>query len=262
MIFELSRPGNSGLHRLDPRVKLALLVPAAACFFLRVPPLAQLPALLSISAVVLFFLGPRELWNPIRAIAVVLLLVVLLTPPFTRGGRALLWIAGFPLLTTDGILVTASILVRFLGITLAFVCVFRSMELDQLVLGLRWFGLPFSLCLVVVIAFRYIPSLGATWRNVLDAHRLRSGAPARRSRRRLREEYLPVLTSVLIQAVKGIPALAMALESRGFGRSGRRTSYAELKSGRRVLSDALVGICAAAFFLAPALIHWPAGWLP
>ena len=261
-MFELSRPGNSSLHFLDPRVKLALLVPAVVCFFLRVPPLAQLPALLAVSAVILLFLGPRELWNPIKAVAAVLLLVVLLTPVFNRGGRTLVKVAGFPLLTTDGILVTASILVRFLGITLAFVCVFRSMELDHLVLGLRWFGVPYTLCLVVVVAFRYIPSLGATWRNVLDAHRLRSGPPARRARRRLREEYLPVLTSVLIQAVKGIPALAMALESRGFGRSGRRTSYAELRAGRQVLGDALVGICAAAFFLAPAFIRWPAGWLP
>lgn len=262
MTFELSRPGSSGLHRLDPRVKLVLLVPAVACFFLRVPPLAQLPALLAIAAVILFSLGPRELWNPIRAIAVVLALVVILTPPFTPGGRLLLTIRGLPLLTTDGILVTASILVRFLGITLAFVSVFRSMELDHLVLGLRWFGVPYNLCLVVVIAFRYIPSLGTTWRNVLDAHRLRSGPPARRSRRRLREEYLPVLTSVLIQAVKGIPALAMALESRGFGRSGRRTSYAELKSGIGVLTDAFIGVWAAAFFLAPAFIRWPSGWLP
>lgn len=262
MVVDFYRHGDSALHRLDPRVKLLLLVPAIACFFFRVPVVAELPALVVIALVVAFAFGARELWHPIRAIGPVLILMCLLTPPFNTGGRALVRIGTLPLVTTDGLLVTASMLVRFLGITLAFVAVFRSVELDHLVLGLRWFGLPYSLCLIVVIAFRYIPSLGAAWKNVLDAHKLRAGPPATRRRRRLRDEYLPVLTSVLIQAVKGIPALAMALESRGFGKGPRRTSYAELKRGRLLAPDIAIGALAAAFLIAPVLVRWPASWLP
>ncbi len=262
MVVDFYRPGDTALHRLDPRVKLLLLVPAIACFFLRAPAFAELPALIAISLVIALAFGVRELWRPVRAIAPVLILVCLLTPPFNTGGRVLVKIARLPLVTTDGLLITVSMLVRFLGITLAFVAVFRSIELDHLVLGLRWFGLPYSMCLIVVIAFRYIPSLGTAWKNVLDAHKLRAGPPSARGRRRLRDEYLPVLTSVLIQAVKGIPALAMALESRGFGKSSRRTSYAELKTGRALVPDIAIGAVAAAFLIAPAFLRWPGSWLP
>jgi energy-coupling factor transport system permease protein len=121
---------------------------------------------------------------------------------------------------------------------------------------LRWFGLPYSACLVVTITLRTIPTLGATWHNVLDAHRLRSGSPAGAPRRRLVETYLPVLTSVLIEAVKGIPLLAMALESRGFGRRNPRTSLAELKRGRALIADILALVAVTAAFLWPLAVRW------
>jgi energy-coupling factor transport system permease protein len=125
-----------------------------------------------------------------------------------------------------------------------------------MVLSLRWFGLPYAACLVMTITLRTIPSLAATWHNVVDAHRLRSGLDGRRRRRRIVETYGPVLTSVLIEAVKGIPALAMALESRGFGRRNARTSYAELKKGRALVGDMLVLAAASAALLWPVFFRW------
>jgi energy-coupling factor transporter transmembrane protein EcfT len=61
---------------------------------------------------------------------------------------------------------------------------------------------------------------------------------------------------VLIEAVKGIPVLAMVLESRGFGRRNRRTSFVELKKGRLLLPDFAVCIAVAAVFIFPAFIPW------
>ena len=176
-------------------------------------------------------LGPRELLPPLQAIAPVLVFICLLTPPFHRGGPGVFTMFGIVLLTADGLRETLAMLLRFLGITLGFFAVVRTVSLDDLVLSLRWFGLPYTFCLVVIVALRTMPSLASTWHNVLDAHRLRSGPPATRQRKKIVETYLPVLTSLLIEAVKGIPVLAMALESRGFGRRNPRTVYAELKRG-------------------------------
>lgn len=257
MIVDFFRPGNSFLHRFDPRAKLILLAPLFACFFLPVPPWVQLPYAVVLGVVIVSALGLPELLKPLRAIAPVLILICLLTPPFHREGRVLLRILSIPFLTSEGLVETFMFLIRFLGITLAFVAVFRSIDLDELVLSLRWFGLPYSICLVVVIAFRYIPSLSTTWRDVVDAHKLRSGASASRGRGRLVERYLPVLTSVLIQAVKGMPTLAMVLESRGFGRSNPRTSYVELKKGVRFFMDMLICFGCAVLLLVPAFLQWP-----
>jgi energy-coupling factor transporter transmembrane protein EcfT len=68
--------------------------------------------------------------------------------------------------------------------------------------------------------------------------------------------FLPVLTSVLIQAVKGMPVLAMVLESRGFGRVNPRTSFVELKKGRALAVDLAVSAVVSAVFLGTALFPW------
>jgi energy-coupling factor transport system permease protein len=265
VILDFYKPGTSFLHRFDVRAKLLLLLPVTASFFVPAPPAAGGVLVLLLAAAVAAAFGLRELAVPLKPILPVLVLVCLLTPPFTRGGRVLVELAGFPLVTTAGLQSTLSIVVRFTGITLGFFAVFRSVEVNELVAGLRWFGFPFSLCLLVIVAFRTIPSLGQTFRNVQDAHRLRGGPvlldaerPTGRARGRARlAASLPVLTSVLIQAVKAIPVLAMVLESRGFGRENPRTSCVQLKRSGALAVDFLIAAAAAAAFLAIALVPWP-----
>jgi energy-coupling factor transport system permease protein len=253
MNMDFYRPGASFLHRFDPRAKLFLLVPLFACFFLAMPAWLLVAYAAVMLVLVALSLGPRELVPPLKTIAPVLVLICLLTPPFHRGGSVLLRIAGFAILTGDGARETLVMIMRFLGITFGFFAVVRTISLDELVLSLRWFGLPYTGCLVVIIALRTMPSLAGTWRNVLDAHRLRSG-PVEGGRRRIVRTYLPVLTSLLIEAVKGIPVLAMALESRGFGRRTRRTSFAELKGGAAFARDVAACVAATLLLVVPAFL--------
>ena len=63
-------------------------------------------------------------------------------------------------------------------------------------------------------------------------------------------------TSLLIEADKGIPVLAMALESRGFGGRNPRTVYAVLKQGRRLVVDMAVCMLLGFLFISPALVRW------
>jgi energy-coupling factor transport system permease protein len=143
------------------------------------------------------------------------------------------------------------IVARFAGLALTFFAVFRTLDMNDMILALRWFGLPFRVSLVLIVAFRFIPSLFALYRNVEDAHALRSGGAGRRGFFR---HVLPVLTSVVIQAVRAIPALAMALETRGLGRKGARTAYRELRGGPGfVLSFAVLGLLAVVLF-APLML--------
>jgi energy-coupling factor transport system permease protein len=260
MVMDFYHPGKSWLHSFDARAKLILLIPAVACFFLPVPFWAQLPAIVGISLLIALSLGVTELWKPLRAIGPVLILICILTPPFTREGTPLLRVCGFSLVTSAGVLAVASTVTRFVGITLAFVAVFRSVAPDHLALALRWFGAPYNFALMLIIALRYIPSLGATWRSVQEAHRLRAAVPdsqgrgPRAPRRPRWGDYLPVLTSVLIQAVKGIPALAIALECRGFGRRTPRTSLVSLKKGKGFAIDMLMCVAAAVVLVSPVAL--------
>lgn len=276
MIGTLYQPGAGFLHRFDPRAKLLLLLELIVLFFLPLPlgPLAgYLGALAGLTAVAV---GPRQALRPVRLLLPILLLVLLLTPPFYREGRILLALRGFPLLTSDGLAEALRLVVRFTGISLALFAFLLSTDPEDLVLSLRWFGLPFSLSLVLSVALQYIPYLAALYAQVQEAHRLRqagappdgappdgtsqavapqagpgqssvSGArsPARGFKARLGQQ-LPVLTSVLILAVRRIPLLAMALETRGLGLRRARSAYRCLKRGSKLVADAaaLAGLTA------------------
>jgi energy-coupling factor transport system permease protein len=256
MIVEFYRPGTSPLHLWDPRAKMALLAVVLTSFFLPSPPWVLLILTAALVAVLALFLGPGQLLPPLKTLWPILILISLLTPPFHRGGVPVMRLFDLTFVTSEGLDMTLVLLLRFLGITYGFFAVVRTVSLDEMVLSLRWFGLPYAACLVMTITLRTIPSLAATWTNVVDAHKLRTGVVENPRRRRIVETYLPVLTSVLIEAVKGIPVLAMALESRGFGRRNPRTSYAELKKGRALVGDILALAAASAALLWPAFFRW------
>lgn len=219
-------PGNSFIHRLDPRIKSALLLVTAVSFFFPVPLSVISGYLLLCAAAVIISLGLRELWVPIKTILPLLILVTVLTPPFHPSGETLFTLWGPVAVTTGGIRETLRLLVRFSGITLSFFLYFRTTSIEAIILAMRWYRLPYSLSLVLTIAFRYIPYAASLYRSIADAHRLRRPSQSR-SRRRLRDrihQIFPTLVSVMIHAVKTIPSLAMALESRGFGRPEKRSS--------------------------------------
>lgn len=247
MTADFHLPGSSFLHRTDPRARLLALPGLTACFLVPAEPLALLAVATACIAVFALALGGRQLAILARALAPVLLFITILTPLSTREGAALVTVAGFPLLTTVGARATLVYLARFTGISAVFFALLRTLRLEELVLALRWFGLPFPAALAVTVTFRYIPFLAGTWREVKDAHRLRGAGTAAG----------PVLTAVVIKAVKSIPALAMALEGRGLGRAGPRTSLETLgPTGRFLLHAAAVtGLCASVLvmLLLPAL---------
>jgi energy-coupling factor transport system permease protein len=256
MIGFLFRPGSSFLHRFDPRCKLLLCLLLTVLLFLptRLPALGAcliLPAL-----AILLALGFRELARPLRTIAPLLLLILLLTPPFHRSGQAYLRIGGITLLSADGVLEALRLIVRFGGITLCFYALLRSTDPEELILAMRAFGLPFAAGLVLSIALQYIPSLQGLYDQVRDAHRLRQAESRQAAPKGLRavRGMLPLLTSVLILAVRRIPVLAMALELRGVGRKNRRSSMRALPGGRRLAASAAAAAAAGLAAVAMAFL--------
>jgi energy-coupling factor transport system permease protein len=244
MVGDFALPGTGPLHLLDPRAKLLWLVATVPAFF--VFPSPWLPCLYAagLALIVAALLGPRELGRCLAAVAPLLAIICVLTPVFRRAGSVLWSPFGLPLLTAGGLLESARLVGRFAGLTLAFFAVFRTLEMEDFVLALRWFGLPFRAALPLIVALRFIPTLFLLWRGVQDAHALRRAGGRRVG---FFARVLPQLTSVFIQAIRMIPALAMALETRGFGRRNPRTDWRRLPGAARLAASCVVaGIVAAA----------------
>ena len=248
MALEFFRPGSGLLHRFDPRAKLVTLVVLVLCFLIPIRLEISFAYAAALIIAVGLFLGPADLLRSLRAIAPLLVVILLLTPVLRKGGEVLWAPFGWPYLTMDGLRETAVLMIRFSGISLAFFMVFRTIDPNDLILALRWYGLSFRAALVLVIALRFIPTLAEGYANIRDAHALRGGTGKKTGFSRI----LPVLTSILITTVRGIPSLAMTLETRGFGRANPRTEYTALMDGRKLVPHmCIAGFIAAVTFLPP-----------
>jgi len=225
-------------------------------FFLPLPILILAGYLAAIVFINLLSLGPKGVIRPFLSIQPILLLVLLLTPPFQREGEPFFIIGGRILVTTGGINEALRLIIRFSGITLLFYLFANTTNADLFITSCYRMGMPFNLVLVVTIAMRYIPHLTTLYREVTDAHSLRRGAdtairgftPIRRVK-----ALLPVLTSVLIQAIRQIPVLSMALECRGVGRRAKRSTYLELKKRAGIMADFCISLVIILILLIPLI---------
>jgi energy-coupling factor transport system permease protein len=253
VIAESFIPGRGVLYRLDPRPKLVLLILFIVIFFSE----SNLYLQAGFIGVLLISIGtnpgPSHILTPFRLIWPILLLTAVLTPPFNTTGEVLIAAGGRTILTDSGALAAARMILRFSGITSAFFLFFSTTQNNSLILALRSFGLPFGAALTVTIALRYIPDMFRVYNSITDAHKLRTaGTGSSRKKKGFRQRLsglVPVLVSVLIQAVKGIPALSMALEVKGFGRANKRTTCIKLPAWGHIKTD----LFSAAFITASVL---------
>jgi energy-coupling factor transport system permease protein len=255
MIADSFIPGSSFLYRFDPRSKLICLIAAVAPFFIEQKVSVQAGLLMALLLLIGINLGARKVAAPFRLIWPILILTAILTPPFNLSGDILLAAGGRTILTTGGLTAAAAMILRFSGITAAFFLFFSTTETTEFILALRSFGLPYKAALTVTISLRYIPDMFRVYRNISDAHKLRSartdGGEKKRGFHKRLSHLFPVLISVLIHAVKSIPSLAMALDSKGFGRRNPRTASKKLPSAAEILGDIAV---AAGFIAAEAAV--------
>ena len=109
---------------------------------------------------------------------------------------------------------------------------------DFKALALRNLGAPQGVSVAVSLAFRLVPTLVGTARNVIEAQQARGVDPAAGNVFRRIRNYVPLITPVLAYALRGADMTAMALESRGLGRDpAGRTHYRAFKAGA---TDALL----------------------
>ena len=276
LITETFIPGRGVIYRLDPRPKFLLLVSLVMIFLVE----PSLPVLAGITVLILLLIGASlglpKVVVPLKSILPILILTALLTPPFNTGGAAVLRIGEKVLISGQGLLLTGRLLLRFTGITAVFFLFFSTTPTGSFVLALQDFGLPYKAALTVTISLRYIPDMFNTYHRISDAHKLRSAdastdrpsaetsaadAKERDIRRKKRKSFryrlrklFPVLISVLINAVKSIPALAMALDSKGFGRDNPRSSCRKLPPWPEISMQLVLSLAALAGFIAAAVI--------
>ncbi|MCS7109861.1 MAG: energy-coupling factor transporter transmembrane protein EcfT [Candidatus Caldarchaeum sp.] len=209
------RPGNTFVHRLDPRVKLAASTMILATAVIYVDVVVVL-TLLFLEALVIFSAKVHGLWVKTLRGAVPLAVIVFAITFFSQYSREpdAFVAAGYAL-------AYALRLVVFLS---SFSLFFLTTTPDEIALTLQQLRIPYEYTFAFVSAIRFTPVMAEELKVVMDAQRARGleldkGPVTKRIR-----NLIPILVPLLVNVIRRSYELAEAMEVKCFGASRKRTS--------------------------------------
>jgi len=246
-------PGDSFLHRMDPRVKIVLLfffllliffVENAAGF----AALACAVALLMVFSRVPLMMQLRSI-RPILWIVLFTFAVHLFMTPGTEAFRI-----GFLTATWEGIVRGAYIGLRLILLILLSTLLTLTTSplrltdgLEALLSPLRRVGVPVhELAMMMTIALRFVPTLLEELDRIMKTQKARGVDFERGNIMQRLRAIVPVLVPLFLSAFRRADELALAMEARCYRGGEGRTQMKELRTGR--LDYAAIGI----FFLGAA----------
>lgn len=253
-------PGDSFLHRMDPRVKIVLLFFFLLLIFF-VEHVAGVAAL-TLSVALLMVFSKVPLVMQLRSIRPILWIVLFtfavhlfMTPgteAFRLGPFAATW-EGVARGAYIGLRLVLLILLSTL-LTLTTSPLRLTDGLEALLSPLRRIGVPVhELAMMMTIALRFVPTLLEELDRIMKAQKAR-GADFEQGNimRRLRA-VVPVLVPLFLSAFRRADELALAMEARCYRGGEGRTQMKELRIGRMDYAAIAVfflgaaGICALSF---------------
>jgi energy-coupling factor transport system permease protein len=239
---------DTWVHRLDPRTKMLLLIGASVLAFLFVNPLYGLVVL----AIVLAFgyaaqslVNLKRIWFILLMIAV---MTVILWTLFGSGETPLFW-----LVEREALLYGIGAALRIDIMIVAGMIFLSTTRNEEIATGLVKLGIPYRFAFAVSTALRLVPTIAATGATIGQAQRsrgldLESGNLIQRIRKNT-----PLLIPVFVSTIRSTNVFSMALESKGFGASPRRTYFLKIELTRR---DALVLVSFAALIVAALALRF------
>jgi len=251
MTFGQYYPTRSFVHRLDPRIKILLLIAYIVMVFV-----AQ--NFLSLAAAIIFMLISvissrvpiTSVLKSIRGIIFIVIFTAILNVFFygnPEGETPLFWVvtrgglvnAGFLALRLVALVMGSAVL------TLTTTPVSLTDGIESLLKPLSLVKFPVhELALIMSIALRFIPTLADEADRIMNAQKAR-GADFESGNLFSRIKALvPVLIPLLISAFRRADELGDAMDARCYSGAKKRTKYKKLRLGIR---DLVAVLTAAAF---------------
>lgn len=225
----LYRPGDSALHRADPRAKIfaILVVLALALTTTRLDILLILAAVVILALFALGKLSPRTYW---RALVLVVPLILLLTllQAIVQSGSDLFSLGpvGF---SRGGILLGLGIGLRLLVMGICFYGFSVTTSPSDISLALHRLGVPYRFAYLTSFAFRFLPLLQDEAKTLLTAMAVRGSSDgSARSPARRGKAIVRMLFPMLVGSMKRSGDISLSMELRGYGLKGPRTYYRQL----------------------------------
>ena len=255
-------PGDSAVHRLDPRTKiLAMIAYIVLVFLVQSMAAFAVPFLFVALALLPSGVPLSYVWSSLKPMRWLIAFMFLINLFFTQGERVLFswWIVR---VTAEGVRQAVFISLRLILLvagtsllTLTTSPIALTDGLERLLKPLARIRFPaHELAMMMTIALRFIPTLLEETDRIRKAQMARgadfeSGGLIARAR-----AMVPILVPLFVSAFRRADELAMAMESRCYHGGEGRTRMRELRLARRDLYAA--GTVALFLAAVPVLQIW------
>ena len=229
-------PGNSCVHRLDPRVKLVLMVAYIVLVFLVKGFIGYgvLAAFIVLTAA-LSKIKPKFLLRSIKPVLVIVIMTFVLNIFFTRGETPLMeW--GFIKIYAEGIRFAVMMALRLVFLlvgtsllTLTTSPMALTDALERLLKPLKVIKFPVhEMAMMMTIALRFIPTLLEETDKIIKAQTARGADFDSGNLLSKAKAMVPLLVPLFVSAFRRADELAMAMEARCYHGGNHRTRMKQL----------------------------------
>jgi len=246
-------PGDSVVHRLDPRTKILLMVAYIVLVFLvQKVAVFLVPALFVVGTVLLAKVPMHYLGSSLKPIKFLLVFMFVINLFFTQGETVLIewWVLRITKESLrQAIFITLRLLLLVAGtslLTLTTSPIALTDGIEKLFQPLARFGFPaHELAMMMTIALRFIPTLMEEVERIQKAQMARGADFTSGNLIARAKSMIPILVPLFVSAFRRADELALAMESRCYHGGEGRTRMRELAMQR---------IDIAAFFVMALLL--------
>lgn len=233
-------PGNSFMHRLDPRSKIIFMILiSTAVFAIQNMLVCAIILALMIILWLLARLPIKTVFSFLRALFPVFVFLFIVQAIFYPGTHALIkpliprfipLVGGMGQITLEGMLFAVLLMLRLLAMVILLPLVSMTTPVHVFALGLVRLGLPYSLAYTTTAALNLVPILQNEASVIVDAQRLRAMQTFEKGRLidKLRA-YPALVTPLVIGAMRHAQSMAVAMDSRAFGATKKRTYIEDIQ---------------------------------
>lgn len=234
-------PGESFVHKLDPRLKILISLLFIVDLFLVNNFEGYLFVIMFILTTILIAnLSFKYIYNGLKPILVLLLITAVLNI-FMTPGKVLIFHWGFISIYKEGLMIAAFMIIRLVFLimgtsilTLTTSPIELTDGIEKLLNPFKRIGVPaHELAMMMTIALRFIPTLMDETDKIMKAQMARGADFESGNLISRAKSLIPILVPLFISSFRRADELAMAMESRCYKGGEGRTRMKQLKITKR-----------------------------
>lgn len=244
-------PGESFIHKLDPRTKILIAIFFIACLFVVDKFIGYTVIVVFLAAIILIAkIPPRFIFNGLKPVFLLVSLTAILNIFMVRGiDGTEVFKLGFLKVYPEGLRIAAFMAIRLILLIIGTSLLTLTTSPIELTDGIEKLLKPIGkelaheLAMMMTIALRFIPTLIDETDKIMKAQKARgadfeSGGIIKKAK-----SLVPLLVPLFISSFRRADELAMAMEARGYRGGAGRTRMKVLKfSSKDTIAFTLFGV--------------------